>query len=183
LLGTGHLPGTFPLVIERHPAEASLPDKIASQKTPRSMPRLGVSRLLPHRPEQLFDIAADVERYPEFLPWWLSATIRRREVDVYYTDQVVGSGPIRERFSTRTVLRRPREIEVTSIDGPFEIFHLTWRFRPLQNEQCEVSLAGEIELRGLLLRNAFGWAIGGSADSILSAFEDRARRLCGARRR
>jgi len=143
------------------------------------MPHLRVSRALPYRPEQLFDLVADVERYPEFLPWWLSATIRRREGNVYYTDQVVGFGLIRQRFSTRTVLRRPREIEITSINGPFEIFQLTWQFGLLQKQGCEVSLAGEIELRGGLLRDLFGWTTAGSADAILSAFEKRARRLYG----
>jgi coenzyme Q-binding protein COQ10 len=143
------------------------------------MPCLGVSRVMPYRPEQLFDIAADVERYPEFLPWWLSATIRRRDGDVYYTDQVVGFGPIRQRFSTRTVLRRPQEIKVSSIDGPFETFELTWRFGLLQQQRCEVALAGKLELRAPLLRDLFGRAMRATVGSILSAFDDRARRLYG----
>jgi coenzyme Q-binding protein COQ10 len=143
------------------------------------MPTLGVSRVLPYRPEQLFDIAADVERYPEFLPWWLSAKIRRRDGQVYYTDQVIGFGPVRQRFSTKTVLRRPREIAVTAIDGPFETFDLTWRFGLLEPARCEVALVGEIELRAPLLGGVLARAMGGTADSILSAFEDRARRLHG----
>jgi coenzyme Q-binding protein COQ10 len=61
------------------------------------MPRLGVSQALPYRREQLFDLAADVERYPEFLPWWLSATVRHRDGEIYSTDQVVGIGPITKR--------------------------------------------------------------------------------------
>ena len=84
------------------------------------MPRLAVSRVLPYQPEQLFDIAADVERYPDFLPWWQSARITQRSGDVYHTDQEVGFGPFSQRFTTKTILRRPLEIEVTAIDGPFE---------------------------------------------------------------
>jgi len=55
-----------------------------------------VERLLPYSRARLFDLAADVERYPEFLRWWISARIRRRQTDVYYTDQVVafGEGPV-----------------------------------------------------------------------------------------
>jgi len=147
------------------------------------MPTLDVSRILPYRPEQLFDIAADVERYPDFLPWWLSAKIRRRDGNVYYTDQVIGFGPVRQRFSTKTVLQRPHEIAVTAIDGPFETFDLTWRFDLVESVRCEVALVGEIDVGSPLLRSVLGRAMGGTADSILSAFEDRARRLHDPRAR
>ncbi|MGH6925691.1 MAG: type II toxin-antitoxin system RatA family toxin [Propylenella sp.] len=144
------------------------------------MLRLEVSRVLPYQRELLFDLAADVERYPEFLPWWLSASILRHEGEVYYTDQVVGFGPVQQRFSSKTALRQPEEIEVTSIDGPFEYLRLVWRFAPLQGERCAVKLSGEIELRGALLSGLFGRAAAGTFGSILSAFENRARRHYGA---
>ncbi len=131
------------------------------------MPRLGVSRVLPYRPEHLFDLAADVERYPEFLPWWLSAHIRRREGEIYFTDQVIGFGPIKQHFSSKTVLRRPHEIEVTSIDGPFQMFLLVWRFASLPKEHCEVALTGALEFRSPLLRGLFGRAAAESVGSIL----------------
>jgi coenzyme Q-binding protein COQ10 len=143
------------------------------------MPRLGVSRVLPYPREQLFDLAADVERYPEFLPWWQSARVRRRDGDIYYTEQVIGFGPIRRRFSTKTVLRRPEAIEVTSADGQFETFQLIWRFALLAEGRTTVALTGELEMRGPLLRDLFGQMAAGSAGSILSAFEERARRLLG----
>lgn len=143
------------------------------------MPRLAVSRVLPYQPEQLFDIAADVERYPDFLRWWLSAAITQRAGDVYYTEQVVGAGPFSQRFNTKTILRRPQEIEVTAIDGPFDTFALTWRFGSLERGRCRVALDGEIELRALLLGKLFSRAIAGNAAAILRAFEDRARRLYG----
>lgn len=144
------------------------------------MPLLGVSRVLSYRPEQLFELAADIERYPEFLPWWLSATIRRRDgEEVYYTDQVVGLGPVTQRFSSKTVLRRPDEIEVTSIDGSFETFELLWRFKALPQGRCEVSLTGEIELHTKLLRGVLGGVTTRGAGAILAAFEARAESLFG----
>ena len=65
----------------------------------------------------LFDIVADVERYPEFLPMWRQVRIRQRRGNTYYTDQEIGLGPIRERFMTRTVLAPPEAIEITSEDA------------------------------------------------------------------
>ncbi len=89
------------------------------------MPSHKVSCALHHEPEQLFDLAADVERYPNFLPWWVAACIRERDRDVYYTDQVVGFGIGRASFSSKTVLRRPERIDVTSTDRPFRHFNLS----------------------------------------------------------
>jgi coenzyme Q-binding protein COQ10 len=143
------------------------------------MSRLTISRVLPYRPEQLFDLAADVESYPSFVPGWLSAEILRRDGDIYYTDQVVGFGPMRWRFASRTVLRRPTEIAVTAIDGPFRRFELAWRFRPLAQGSCEVTMTGEFELSTALLHGAFSRLIAGSLDAALAAFEDRAHQLYG----
>ncbi len=147
------------------------------------MPRLGVSRVLPYRREQLFDLAADVERYPEFLPWWLSAKIRRRDDAVYYTEQVIGFGPIRQRFTSKTVLRRPDEIEVTSADRQFEVFQMIWQFGSLPQGACKVALTAELELRAPLLRELFGRIAVSNVSTILSAFEHRARQIYGVQSR
>ncbi len=63
-----------------------------------------VSRVLPYEREQVFDLVADVERYPDFLPWWVAVRVSQRDGEVYYTDQVVRFGLIRERFSSKPVL-------------------------------------------------------------------------------
>lgn len=143
------------------------------------MPRFGVSRMLPYRREDLFDLAADVERYPEFLPGWLSAEVRRREASVYVTDQVVGFGPIQQRFTSTTVLRRPEAIAVTSIDPAFETFELNWTFEPRAGDRSKVELSGELELRTPILRHLFGRAVVRQVDAILSAFEGQARKILG----
>lgn len=143
------------------------------------MPHLGVCRVLPYRPEQLFDLVADVERYPEFLHWWRTATVLKRQGNKYYTDQVVGFGPITQRFSTETVLNRPDRIEVIAVEGPFETFRLNWRFGARPEDRCEIELTGELELRAPLLRDVFGRAMASSVTSILSAFEERASGLYG----
>lgn len=143
------------------------------------MPSHHVQRVLAYTPEQLFDLAAEVERYPEFLPWWIAARVRRREGDVYYTDQVVGFGIVRERFGSKTVLRRPERIDVTSSDGPFRHFHLAWRFEPCPDGACRVSLAVDLELRSWLLQEVFGRAIVERVGAIITAFEARAHRLYG----
>jgi coenzyme Q-binding protein COQ10 len=134
-------------------------------------------RLLPYTAEQLFDLAADVERYPEFLPWWISARIRKRLGNEYDTDQVLGLGPLRLTFGSRTILQPPRRIEVTSADFPFRQFRLTWMFEPRPGPACEVTAFSEFELRGFALQRLSDRVLPNSIGDIMAAFEKRAVRL------
>ena len=52
-------------------------------------------RHLPYSPEQLFDLVADVERYPDFVPWLIAAHIQRRDGHRVWVDMTVGAGPLR----------------------------------------------------------------------------------------
>ena len=146
-------------------------------KARRIMPSHEVQCALDYTPEQLFDLAADVECYPEFLPWWIAARVRKREGNVYFSDQVVGFGVFRERFGSKTVLHRPGRIDVTSTDGMFQNFSLTWLFGPLPDNGCRVELQVDLELRSNLVQNLFHRVILRSIESIMSAFEARAHQL------
>lgn len=132
---------------------------------------------LPYAPDLLFDLAADVESYPEFMPWWIAARVHKREGDAYYTDQIVGLGMLRQRFRSKTVLCRPRRIDVTSSDGPIRDLHLTWLFDPLPDDACQVALTVDLELRPLPIQGLFNRGILRRVGSIMSAFETRARGL------
>lgn len=143
------------------------------------MPSHEARRTLAYAPEQLFDLAADVEGYPDFLPWWIAARIRDRTGNVYHTDQIIGFGTFRARFVTETLLERPGRIVVTSSDRTFRRFDLEWRFDPQPGGACRVALRVALELRSALAQALFNRAISGSAGSIMSAFEARAHRILG----
>jgi coenzyme Q-binding protein COQ10 len=138
-----------------------------------------VERLLAYSPEQLFDLAADVERYPEFLRWWIAVRIRKREGEAYYTDQILGFGPIRIRFDSRTALHRPRRIDVTSDRPPFREFKLAWTFEPRPGGCCRAGLAAELRFRSFLMQQIVGQILPTAIDDIITAFEARARLLYG----
>lgn len=144
------------------------------------MPSHQARRTLRYTPEQLFDLAADVERYPEFLPWWRAARVRRREGNVYYTEQAVGFGLIRARFRSRTLLQRPRRIDVTARGGIFRSFELTWCFDALPEGASEVALSVAVELHSRLMQDLFASVLPRTVGPVMSAFETRARRLYGA---
>jgi len=132
-------------------------------------------RLLPYSPEQLFDIAADVEQYPSFLHWWKAARIKRRQDDVYYTDQEVAFGPLRVRFGSKTLLHRPDRIDVTSHDSPFSDFRLSWTFERIPDAHlCRVRLATEFELRSRLLQKVIEPLLPDVMPEVITAFQCRA---------
>jgi coenzyme Q-binding protein COQ10 len=136
-----------------------------------------VERLLPYAAEQLFDLAADVERYPEYLPWWISARIRKRLSNEYHTDQVLGLGPFRVKFGSRTILQRPGRIDVTSADFPFRKFRLTWTFEPRPGPACKVTVFSEFELGLSALQRLYDRVLPSAIGDIMAAFERRAGRL------
>ena len=143
------------------------------------MPIYEVHRALPYTASQLFELAADVERYPEFLPWWIAARVPRREGNVYHTDQVIGFGVFRVRFSSVTTLRPPHRIEVRATDGPFRRFDLVWRFDPAPERLCRVALAVDLAFRSRLIEMTFAAALATELDRLMGAFERRARYLYG----
>ena len=138
-----------------------------------------VRRLLGYTQEQVFDLVADVDRYPEFLPWWIEAKVRERDGDVYYTDQIVGFGPIQEHFGSKTVLKRPDRIDVTSSEIPFRHFHLVWQFNARSAQECQIVLKSKIEFRSRIRQELFGWRLAWETSRIVDAFQSRADQLYG----
>ena len=129
------------------------------------------------RPEQLFDLASDVERYPEFLRWWIAVRVLQRSTKAYHTEQILGLGPLRVRFGSKTVLHRPRRIDVTSSEPPFRRFALSWIFEAVPGAGCRVSLLAGLELRSPALQRIVNLALPRVIADIAAAFEARARRL------
>jgi coenzyme Q-binding protein COQ10 len=136
-----------------------------------------VSRLLPFSCEQVFDLAADIERYPEYLPGWISARILKREADVLYVEQVLGVGPARVRFASRAVLHRPERIEVTSSEPPFRHYSLTWLLAPRPAVSCSLSVMVDLELESNLLQHLVSRVLPASIEGVIAAFEARAHSL------
>ena len=136
-------------------------------------------RTLHHGSAVLFDLAADLERYPQYVPGWISVQVLSREPEVCRAEQVVGFGPMQMRFRTQARLHRPDHIEVTSDDPRFTRFRLLWRFENAGAGNCQVALGVELELRSRFLQGWMERAGAGTAADVLVAFERRARQLHG----
>jgi coenzyme Q-binding protein COQ10 len=135
-------------------------------------------RLVTVPADDIFDLVADVERYPEFLTLWRSARVYAREEGGYLTEQEIGLGPIRERFRTRTRLNRPDFIDITSIDPLFKTFRIRWDFAAVSDGSgAEVNIAMTWEVRSRLLQKAIEAMLPTTATHMVSAFEERARAI------
>ncbi|MCC6914645.1 MAG: type II toxin-antitoxin system RatA family toxin [Rhodospirillaceae bacterium] len=141
------------------------------------MPIHREKRVLPYTPEQMFALVADVEKYPEFLPWCVACRIRKQETPASFTaDLQVGFKMVREQFTSRVTLERPNAIAVTYLNGPFE--HLTneWKFAP-SPKGTEVDFFLSFEFRSRLLQTLIGVLFEEAVHRMVSAFEARAARL------
>lgn len=139
------------------------------------------SRVIAAPPHALFDLVADVESYPEFLPLWRDARIVSRNGNTYVTEQKVGLGETRVRFRTRTRLRRPIRIEVSSDDPLFHELFIRWDFRAV-GAGSRVSVALTWEMASRPLQAGLDRVLSAAADSMMRAFETRAATLLDARR-
>jgi coenzyme Q-binding protein COQ10 len=132
------------------------------------------SRIIFAPADLLFRLVADVERYPEFLPMWKWACIRRWDgPSTYYTAQDVGFGPIRERFDTKTTLAPPESIIVTSSDRLFREFYIRWTFAEAP-KGCRTSIELKWQARSFLLQKGIEVVLPKTAEMMVDAFEKRA---------
>ncbi len=145
------------------------------------MPTHAEKRHLPYRPDQLFDLVAGVDRYPEFLPWCKAARIVRREGNVFYADLVVAFRVFRERFRSRVTLLPKHGIDVEYIDGPFRYLNNHWRFEPAEDGGCIVDFYVDFEFRSKILQQLIGLLFNEAVQRMVGAFEARARQLYGER--
>jgi len=143
------------------------------------MPSHAERRSLPYAPEQLFDLVADIERYPEFLPWCVAARIRRREGDVVFADLVIGFKMVRERFTSRVVLERPWRIDVTYAEGPFRHLKNHWIFEAGPEGGTVVDFYVDFEFRSRMLQTLIGPLFFEAVRRMVAAFESRAAALYG----
>lgn len=135
------------------------------------------SRAIAHSPESLFDIVADVERYPDFLPLVNAAKIVKRHENTYETEQSLMLGLLIHRFRTTTELDRPRRITVASNDRSFSRFNIRWEFSPLDNNRCQVEFSLDCDTRSFLLKPVIQVLVIPMAVSMVAAFEARANSL------
>ena len=142
------------------------------------MPTHAERQIVPYTPEQLFNLVADVGRYPEFLPWCVAARVRHRHADELVADLTVGFGPFRESFTSRVTLEPPRRVRVRYENGPFRYLNNQWKFIP-HPQGTEVAFFVDFEFRSRILQSAIGVVFNEAVRRMVNAFKKRARDIYG----
>ena len=142
------------------------------------MPRHSETRHLPYTPEQMFDLVADVARYPEFLPWVSAMRVRTDSATETVADMIVGFKGLRETFTSRVTKQRPETIDVEYLDGPLKYLRNNWRFRP-EEQGCAVDFTVDFAFKNRVFEMLAGQVFGTALRRMIGAFEDRAAKLYG----
>lgn len=137
------------------------------------------TRRVPHSADEMFDLVADVEKYPEFLPLCQALRIRQREerngLPVVIADMTVAYKVFRETFRSQVTLDRPnRTITVAYLDGPFRQLENRWQFKPDGENACVVDFFIAWELRSRALALVVGAVFERVFRRYAEAFEARA---------
>jgi len=167
------------------------------------MPTHAEKRRVPHSPEEMFALVADIEKYPEFLPWCVGTRITSRKGGVVLADMVIGYKMFRERFTSRVTLNPerterevdkatdehtpvepgaadeggtapPPRIDVQYMDGPFKYLNNQWIFLPEPDGTCTVDFYVDFEFRSKILQKIIGAVFNEAVKIMVHAFEKRA---------
>ncbi len=150
------------------------------------MPSFRNERRVRHSARDMFELVADVERYPEFVPLCQALRVRRRSIDdhgveILVADMEVGYRAIHEKFASRVTLDRSRlKILVEYVDGPFSRLENIWNFRDdPQAGFSTVEFFIVYEFRSRLLSALMGSMFDASFRKFSAAFEARADVIYG----
>lgn len=143
------------------------------------MPTHAERRFLPYTPEQLFALVADVERYPEFLPWCVASRVRSRQGNIVVADLMIGFKMVRERFTSRVTLSPPDRIDVAYTEGPLRHLNNHWIFEEAPGG-CVIDFFVDFEFKSIILQRLIGALFNEAVRRMVGAFETRAHALYGS---
>ena len=149
------------------------------------MPRFSSKRVVRHAAANMFDLVADVERYPEFVPMCRDLKVRQRTpdeegIEVIVADMTVSFKLVRETFRSRVTLDRANlQILVEYLQGPFSRMQNRWTFHPTGATTCEVEFFIDYEFRSRTLGMLMGGMFDMAFRRFAAAFEARADQVYG----
>ena len=146
------------------------------------MPTYAETRHAAYEPVQIYDLVADIERYPAFLPWCTHCRIYSREDNLLHAELGVGFKMLSERFRSRVTLNPVERIDIAYLDGPFRYLDSRWKFTP-KDDGCLIDFFIDFEFRSMLLRRIMGPLFNEVVRRSVGAFVGRADFLYGGDRR
>ena len=146
------------------------------------MPKFDTIRRMPHSAETIYDIVADVERYPEFLPYCEKLIIIDETNDetghLLEADMTVGYKAIQETFRSKVILDpTSKTITSTNLNGPFKHLENRWHFKPLSENQTDVHFFIDYAFKNWAMEKLMGSLFEKAFRTYATSFEERAKNL------
>lgn len=141
------------------------------------MPTHAEKRHLPYPPGELYNLVADIEKYPQFLPWCAALRVKKRDKNQITADMVIGFKMFRESFTTRVTLTPETRVDVEYLNGPFKYLNNHWIFEPGEDGGCIIDFYIDFEFRSALLQKAIGVVFNEAVGKMINAFESRAHKV------
>ncbi len=139
------------------------------------------SALVPYTPAEMFALVSDIPAYPDFLPWCRSATVLSRTGDEVRATLELAKGGVEKSFTTLNRHQNNKMIEMRLLEGPFKTLEGFWRFDPLGEHGCKVSLDMEFEFSSRVLGMVVGPVFSQVANTLVDSFQQRAVSVYGKR--
>ena len=134
-------------------------------------------KIVPHSPNQMFDLVSDVSKYPEFLPWCLASRIHKNDGKIMIADLLVGFQLLREKFTSKVSLDKNKlVINVEYQDGPFKYLNNYWKFKK-HKEGCEIEFNVNFEFKNFLFQSMMENLFSSAVIKMVNAFERRAKSI------
>lgn len=152
------------------------------------MPQFSNKRRVRHSADKMFNLVADVERYPEFVPMCQALKVRQRtpgpnDIEVIIADMTVSFQLVRETFTSRVTLDRPNlKILVEYLRGPFSKLENRWTFEAKSDDACDVGFFISYEFKSRMLAVLMGAMFDAAFQRFAAAFEKRADAIYGSPR-
>jgi len=137
-------------------------------------------RRMPYSAAQMYDLVADVARYPEFLPWVVATRVKSDSETEMVADMLVGFSAIREKFTSRVEKVRAALIRVHYVDGPLKDLDNRWEFRAVGEDACEIEFDVQFAFRNPLFQKLAGQYLDRAFRKMVAAFEARAADVYGS---
>ena len=134
-------------------------------------------RTVPYTPDKMFDLVADVEKYPEFLPWCIASRVIKNEKYLLIADLMIGFQVFREKFRSNVNLdKKNMVIEVSYKDGPFKFLRNKWEFKSYKGK-CKILFYLDFEFKNIFLQSLMEKLFSEAVKKMVTAFEHRAKKL------
>ena len=130
-----------------------------------------------YSPQQVFDVVADIEKYPEFLPGWVSAKVLVNQQGKLTVEQELGVAFLTWHFTSEATLEPPFQLHITSVKGPFLHLDINWSFHPVENSRTRVSLVVKFDSEPGPQHRFLHGIFSNSARSLLNFFEERVHKV------